>query len=312
MDQFYKDVITGLTSNPKYLHPKYFYDEEGDKIFQKIMKLPEYYLTGCELEIFKTRCKEIVEIFKRFDSGFDLIELGAGDALKSSELLRCLLSEKMDFTYYPTDISDHVVSIVENKLPKEFPDLRIKGLTGEFFDTLAQATQISDKPKVILFLGSNIGNMSPDEAQTFCADLRKHLSKGDMALIGFDLKKNPWVIFKAYNDESGVTRDFNLNLLRRINGELNADFKPDKFDHYEMYDPETGACKSYLISLSKQQVNIDEHAIYFYENEPIFMETSQKYTIKQTDELAKRSGFRTLIYLFDSKRWFTDTIWECI
>jgi len=246
MDQFEYDVIKGLTSKPKYLQSKYFYDAEGDRIFQKIMHAPEYYLTDCELEIFKTRCKEIVNIFERFKDGFDIIELGAGDAYKSTELLRCLLEEKMEFTYFPTDISENVVKLVEKELPQKLPDLTIKGLVGEYFDSLRESTRISNKPKVVLFLGSNIGNMPPSEAITFCENIRKHLSPGDLTLIGFDLKKNPWVIFNAYNDKAGITKEFNLNLLKRINKELDANFDREQFEHFESYDPETGACKSFL------------------------------------------------------------------
>ncbi len=312
MDQFYKDVIKGLTAKPKYLQAKYFYDAAGDRIFQQIMQSPQYYLTNCELEIFTNNCAEIVEVFKKFDNGFDLIELGTGDALKSTELLRCLLQNNIHFTYYPTDISEHVINLVLNQLPKKLPKLTIKGLVGEFFDTLQQATQLSNKPKVILFLGANIGNMSPGEALSFCKNLRKHLTPGDLALIGFDLKKNPWVIFNAYNDQEGITKEFNINLLRRINKDMGANFSIDQFEHYEAYDPENGACKSYIISLCEQSVKIRDVNIYFSENEYIFMETSHKYTLEQTDEFAKKAEFKPLIHLLDSKRWFADVIWEAI
>ena len=134
MDQFFQDVLKGLTANPKYLYSKYFYDDRGDEIFREIMHSPEYYLTNCELEIFKTRCKEIAEIFSRFQQGFDLIELGAGDAFKSSELLKCLLDEKLKFTYYPTDISEHAIKLVEKELPQQLPDLKIKGFAGDQFN----------------------------------------------------------------------------------------------------------------------------------------------------------------------------------
>lgn len=312
MDQFMYDVVKGLTANPKYLLSKYFYDAEGDKIFQQIMHAPEYYLMNCELEIFKTRCKEIVEVFRRFEGGFDIIELGAGDAYKSTELLRCLLEEKMNFTYYPTDISENVVKFVERELPRKLPELEIRGLVGEYFDALQESTRISARPKVVLFLGSNIGNMPPREAVTFCENIRKHLAPGDLTLIGFDLKKNPWIIFNAYNDKAGITKKFNLNLLKRINDELGGNFDLEQFDHFENYDPESGACKSYLFSLREQNVAINGTAIPFKENEYIYMETSHKYSIDQIDKLSNKCLFRTVIHLFDSKHWYTDVIWECI
>lgn len=312
MNQFYQDVIQGLSASPKYLFSKYFYDAEGDKIFQKIMHAPEYYLMNCELEIFKTRCHEITEIFKRFRDGFDLIELGAGDAYKSTELLNCLLDQQLDFTYYPTDISENAIKYIERELPAKLPNVKIKGIVGEYFEALQQSTKMSNKPKIVLFLGSNIGNMPPKEAIGFCENIRKYLSPGDLTLIGFDLKKNPWVIFKAYNDQKGITKEFNLNLLKRINRELNGTFILENFDHYENYDPESGACKSYLFSLKKQEVLIGEQRISFEENELIYMETSHKYSIPEIDEISKKCYFNPVVHLLDSKQWYTDVIWECI
>ncbi len=309
-ESFLRDVLRGLYSEPKFLQSKYFYDAEGDKLFQKIMRLPEYYLTGCESEILRNNCPGIAGVFKRFASGFDLIELGAGDASKSSILLEYLLNEGIDFTYYPTDISEHVVKLVEKNLPHKFPYLKVRGLTGEFLAALSEASCISQKPKVVMFLGSNIGNMPPHDALEFCKNVKNHLETGDLALIGFDLKKNPRVIFDAYNDSQGITKKFNLNLLDRINRELQANFLTEKFDHYESYDPETGACKSYLFSLKKQSVSIAGVELSFNENEYIYMETSHKYTTDQINELSLKAGFKPVAQFFDSKNWFTDVVWE--
>ncbi|HEY0177231.1 MAG TPA: L-histidine N(alpha)-methyltransferase, partial [Pedobacter sp.] len=183
---------------------------------------------------------------------------------------------------------------------------------GEYITALKEAVRLSSQPKVILLLGANIGNMPPAEADNFCSEIRQYLSPNDLAIIGFDLKKHPWVIFKAYNDPSGITRQFNLNLLERINRELYADFKTEQFDHYESYDPETGACRSYLISLKDQEVTIGDTIISFAANEYIFTETSHKYTVEETDRMAIKSGFKPLAHLFDSKKWFTDVIWEAV
>jgi len=161
-----------------------------------------------------------------------------------------------------------------------------------------------------MFLGSNIGNMPINEAVDFCRELRNHLAFGDMAIIGFDLKKSPKTILAAYNDQGGITKKFNLNLLERINRELNADFDLSQFDHYPMYDPESGACKSYLVSLKDQVINIGgRENIRFIKDECIYMEVSQKFTIMQTDQMAKNTGFRPVDRFFDSKKWFVDTIW---
>lgn len=310
-EAFKLDVLKGLQSSPKYLQGKYFYDSQGDKLFQQIMATPEYYLTKAELEIFSNQCLEILDLLKDFiASDFDLIELGVGDALKSSQLLKCLAQARVDFSYYPIDISKDILQFIETELPKKIKGLKIKGIEAEYFMGLERVSQLSSKPRWILFLGGNIGNMPPREAELFLKQLYKHLAPGDIVLIGFDLKKNPWTIFNAYNDAKGVTKEFNINLLRRINRELQANFILENWDHYESYDPETGACKSYLISLAEQQVQIDSNNIQFAENEQIYMETSQKYTVEEIDSMAQKAGFKHLKNLFDSEKRFTDVIWQ--
>lgn len=310
--QFSEDILKGLSANPKRLDSKYFYDATGDVLFQEIMTCPEYYLTNCELEIFSKQTDTLANfIIADNDEPFDLIELGAGDALKSSYLLKHLVNKGIDFTYLPIDISSNVIKLLDNELSENIPGLKFHGLNGEYFDMLKKAAAISDRRKVVLFLGSNIGNMPVDKAGNFCYQLRESLSPGDMAVIGFDLKKNPKTILNAYNDKAGITKRFNLNLLQRINRELDADFEVSQFEHYPTYDPQTGSCKSYLISLTDQQVHLRSvnKNISFQQNEYIFMEISQKFTVQQTKDIAISAGFIPANYLFDSKIWFTDAIW---
>lgn len=309
--QFYTDVIEGLKSEPKRLGSKYFYDAYGDKLFQDLMNCEEYYPTNCELEIFSEKTAEICQAIIGSGDSFDLIELGAGDATKSSYLLKHLIEQKADFTYLPIDISSNVISYLNITLPVTLPGLQIIGLNGEYFQMLEKAASISGKRKVVMFLGSNIGNMPVSEAENFCRELRSYLSPGDMLLIGMDLKKNPKTILAAYNDKEGITRKFNLNLLERINRELNADFDISKFDHYPLYDPETGACKSYLISTADQTVRInDTEVVNFLKDEYIYMEISQKFTVAQTDQMGMSAGFKPVNRFFDSKKWFIDAIWQ--
>lgn len=308
--QFYNDVMAGLQTSPKYMQSKYFYDTAGDKLFQDIMNCDEYYPTNCEMEIFAEQTEDLANAILAGGDGFDLIELGAGDATKSSYLLQHLLDKKVDFTYLPIDISDHVIDYLNSTLPVTLPGLKIDGLNGDYFDMLKKAAAKSNRRKVVLFLGSNVGNMPISSAEKFCSELRDHLSPGDMALIGIDLKKNPKIILAAYNDKGGITKRFNLNLLQRINRELDADFDLSQFDHYPTYDPETGSCKSYLISLTDQTVKINGgEPIHFLNNEHIFMEISQKYTVSQADRLAKTAGFKTDGHFYDKKQWFLDVIW---
>jgi dimethylhistidine N-methyltransferase len=308
--RFYEDVICGLNSSPKFLSSMYFYDAVGDKLFQDLMNCDEYYPTNCELEIFSEKTAEICNAIIGDGDAFDLIELGAGDATKSTYLLKYLLEQGADFSYLPIDISANVISYLNITLPVTLPGLQITGLNGEYFDMLTKASAISDKRKVVMFLGSNVGNMPVDVAAQFCANVRNHLSPGDMMLIGVDLKKNPKTVLAAYNDKEGITKRFNLNLLERINRELNADFDINQFEHYPTYDPETGACKSYLVSLVDQDVRINGmETIHFEKDEYIFMEISQKFTVQQINDMAVKASFRPVDHFFDSNKWFTDAIW---
>ena len=308
-DQFYDDVISGLRTTPKHLNSKYFYDAIGDKLFQDLMNCPEYYPTDCELEIFSTKTAKICKAIVADGSPFDLIELGAGDAMKSSYLLKYLLEQQADFTYMPIDISDNVISYLNITLPVTLSGININGLNGEYFAMLKKAAATSSRRKVILFLGSNIGNMPVMDAINFCKELRQHLNTGDSVLIGVDLKKNPATILAAYNDKGGITKRFNLNLLERINRELNGNFDVSKFEHYPTYDPETGACRSYLISLQDQDVKIGTEKIHFEKDEYIYMEISQKFTVKQTEQMADKAGFKPIECFFDNRNWFLDAIW---
>ncbi|MBV7532582.1 L-histidine N(alpha)-methyltransferase [Chitinophaga sp. sic0106] len=310
---FYNDVVQGLRAQQKYLDPKYFYDAPGDVLFQKIMQCPEYYLTACEMEIMKEQSAAIAAAFDEHASDYDIVELGAGDASKSVHLLKQLLDNGVDYTYFPIDISGNVIQLLEESLPATLPGLQFHGLQGEYFEMLKVANDISPKRKIILFMGANIGNFTPFAARSFCQQLRRHLHPGDLLLTGFDLKKHPQLILHAYNDDAGITREFNFNLLRRINRELDANFDISQFEHYPTYDPQTGSCKSYLISLTQQQVRIGDNVIInFRENEPLYMEISQKYDPAEIDQLASLGGFTPVTRFSDHRNWFSDYLWQAI
>jgi len=309
--QFLDDTLRGLQTEPKFLQAKYFYDEQGDYIFQQIMEMDSYYLTNSEMEILSNQSGLIAGEITLPGTAFDLIELGAGDATKSIHLLKELSSRGLDFTYFPIDISAHVINELELGIPKQVQNLKMKGLHGDYFEMLNKVGDLSHRRKVLLFMGANIGNMRINEAKIFCTELKQALSPGDILIIGFDLKKNPNQIMAAYNDPEGITRDFNLNLLTRINKELNGDFNLENFEHYVNYDPESGACKSYLISLTDQQVRIGQDStINFSKNECVFMEISQKYGLKEIEDLAKNTGFVIHQHFFDEKKYFVDSLWK--
>ena len=194
---FAEDVLEGLSDNPKHLSSKYFYDDEGSRLFQEIMNLPEYYLTRSEQEIFSKQTKEIFNAFDAGESEFDLIELGAGDGIKTSLLVDYFLREKAMFRYVPIDISSEALNFLTEKFHEEFPDLDIKTEQGDYFKTLETFKEKSDKRKIILFLGSNIGNFREEQALEFFKHLREVMNKEDSIFIGFDLHKNPKTILNA-------------------------------------------------------------------------------------------------------------------
>ncbi|TAM95166.1 MAG: L-histidine N(alpha)-methyltransferase [Chitinophagaceae bacterium] len=309
--RFYGEVVEGLSATPKYLQSKYFYDKNGDDLFQRIMRCPEYYLTRCEEEIFSLQSHDIAGSVKSYLKDFEVIGLGAGDGSKSAYLLKEFLNQKLADTYYPVDISANIIQLLEENIPKDIVGLKVKGFHGEYIEMLRNIRQFSNKRKIIFFLGSNVGNYRPDQAIRFCCEMHECMNAGDLLLIGFDLKKNPQVILDAYSDKQGLTKDFNLNLLTRINRELGGNFKLGNFDHYAMYDPVSGACKSFLVSLKNQQVKMgSDFSADFSPNEIIQMEISQKYSIEAIDVLAERSGFKVLGKFYDSKKWFTDCLWQ--
>ncbi len=306
------DVTIGLSSNPKYLDSKYFYDARGSAIFQKIMHMPEYYLTGCEEEIFRQQKHLIYREFSENNQLFDVVELGAGDGIKTRILLDYFLQQKAGLRYFPVDISEDAVTNIIVDLEKELPMLEVSGKVGDYFRLMEELSTINQTDKVLLFLGSNIGNYSEQQSVAFFEQLNAVMNPDDKLFIGFDLKKDPEVIIKAYNDPHGYTASFNLNLLRRINDELGGNFELLKFKHYEIYDPQTGTAKSYLVSQEKQAVYIRaiDKTIYFEKWEPVFMEMSQKYDLQMISTLANTSGFEIIRNFTDSRQYFINSLWK--
>lgn len=305
---FEKEVCEGLTAFPKYLSSKYFYDEIGDKLFQQIMALPEYYLTRAEYEIFETHKSIIIESFDAGKQGFDLIELGAGDGKKTKVLLEELSKHRYDFVYKPIDISENAVDGLVSNLNQEMPQVTVKGQIGEYFEVLDRLKHISDRKKVIMVLGSNIGNLLHPKAIQFLKKLNSSMNPDDLVFIGFDQKKHPQKVLDAYNDKSGVTAAFNKNILTRINKELNGNFDLDKFMHWETYDPENGTAKSYLVSKEKQTVDIDDLSleVHFEAWESIHTEISQKYDDDTVKWLADESGLEIVKSFSDKNNDYKD------
>lgn len=312
LTQFAEDVLAGLLSTPKALSSKYFYDDEGSRLFQEIMKLPEYYLTGCENEIFSEQTDAIFRSFANSGSGFDLIELGAGDGTKTAVLVDHFLKQKADISYSPIDISQEALDFLTAKFHSEFPDLRVDARNGDYFKILKSLKNSSGRRKVLLFLGSNIGNFSRAQSVEFFRHLSEVMNPDDLLFIGFDLQKDPHVIANAYDDSAGVTAAFNLNLLRRINRELGGDFDIEKFTHYANYRPIEGSARSYLVSRDKQSVHIAAlgRTFEFERWEAVFMEISQKYSLQMIESLAGESGFEIKQNFFDRRNYYCDSLWR--
>ena len=312
LSQFALDVRDGLAHFPKSLPSKYFYDAIGDKLFQKIMDLDEYYFTRSEFEVFETHKERILSIISPNKERFRLVELGAGDGTKTKVLLEHFLKEYSEFTYSPIDISGDVLEHLQATLERELPNLNVESIQGDYFKALKELSYQHDSKEVVLFLGSNIGNFNREAGVNFLKHIGDYLESGDILLIGFDLMKDPAKILAAYGDRDGVTRDFNLNLLHRMNQELGADFDLSSFQHFPTYDPITGETKSHLISTVDQSVHIEALAetFHFNEWEAIHTEVSQKYSYRMIEQYAESAGFKILENLTDSKGYFVDSVWE--
>ncbi|WP_167188083.1 L-histidine N(alpha)-methyltransferase [Wenyingzhuangia heitensis] len=310
--QFAKDVKLGLSETPKNLSSKYFYDEKGSTLFSEIMKLPEYYLTNAEFDIFKNQPLDIIQLLEiHKTSYFELIELGAGDGSKTIELLKVLEHENYHYQYLPIDISQKALDQIENTVAQQLPNKKITPKKGDYFQILNELKN-SPFPKVVLFLGSNIGNMEDALANSFLKKLSKNLSKGDKIILGTDLKKEKDIVLPAYNDSKGITRDFNLNLLERINRELDANFDINQFEHVPEYDELEGIAKSRIRSKIDQKIPINSLnlTVSFKEKETIHTEISRKYDDVILEKICTNTGLKTIGKLMDKREYFADYILE--
>jgi len=309
--EFEKDVLKGLTDYPKHIPSKYIYDKKGDKLFQDIMVMPEYYLTNCEFDILSQQKTKICDSFFH-ENGFDLIELGAGDGKKTKILLKELIDSKFDFKYFPIDISENVLNELESTLRHEIPEVKIEPQQGTYFDMLADLDKYRNRKKVILFLGSNIGNLLHENAIHFLKQIQENMHKEDILFMGFDQKKNPQTILDAYNDETKITESFNKNLLRRINTEFEANFNLENFMHWETYNPETGTALSFLVSKKDQNIRIEklDLDVKFKAWESLHVEISQKYDDQVIKWIAKEADLDIVDFFADEKDFYRNYVFR--
>ncbi|PSR52919.1 L-histidine N(alpha)-methyltransferase [Adhaeribacter arboris] len=309
--QFAQDVVQGLTKKQKTLSSKYFYDATGSKLFQKIMDLPDYYLTRAETEIFTYQKEEIISGFCSAQP-FNLVDLGAGDATKTKILLRSLLQRQTNFTFVPLDISLDALQELQSNLALELPQLPVVPLAGDYFKALAQLKRESGMRQVIFFLGSNIGNFPFAEIKIFLKKLCQFLQAGDQLVIGFDLKKDPRLIRQAYDDAEGITAAFNFNLLRRINETFTGNFELNNFQHFAEYNPISGEMRSYLISTQDQEVTLQDldFTLNLQAWEAIHTESSYKFSEAEIQVLAAEADLKTQLIFTDKNHYFADVLFS--
>jgi dimethylhistidine N-methyltransferase len=284
-DAFLADVVAGLTSQPKSLPPKYFYDLAGSALFERITQLPEYYPTRCEIGILQDNAPAIASMFP---PGCALIEFGSGSSRKARILLSAAATVE---AYVPVDISGDFLQQDLAQLRRDLPHLAVHPLVEDFTQPFAIPPQLADLPRVGFFPGSTIGNFEPDEASRFLRHIGAMLGAGSLLVLGIDLVKDEQTLFRAYNDAEGVTAKFNLNLLARINRELGGDFDLAAFRHSAFFNRELSRIEMHLVSTARQKVHINGATIDFRAGETIHTENSYKYTIESFQELARGAGW---------------------
>jgi len=281
-------VHAGLEANPKTLPCRYFYDAEGSDLFEQICALPEYYVTRTEDAILRERAREIVAALP---PGTELVELGSGSSTKTRRLIEALLAQQSDLRYVPVDISASMLRQTARELTAAYPRLSVSPLALEYDAALERLPRERRGPMLVLFLGSNLGNFEPDAAARFLRRIREACESEDRLLLGLDLQKDAAVLNRAYDDAQGVTARFNLNLLRRINRELDGDFHLPSFRHRAFYRHALGRVEMHLVSERRQRVRVAGRSFELEAGESLHTENSHKYDPKRIPELAAQAGF---------------------
>lgn len=296
---FARDVAAGLMASPKRLSCCYFYDQEGSRLFEAICQLPEYYLTRAEAAILQARAPEIAA---HFPDETTLVELGSGNSDKTRLLIDAFLNTRPRLRYVPLDICRTVLEETARDLLRDYPALEIVALAAEYHEGLQYLRADADWPKLILWLGSNVGNFDRQEAAAFLKRVRGTMATADRLLVGIDLRKDRAVLEAAYDDAQGVTGAFNLNLLVRINRELDGHFDLANFRHRAVYQEEAGRVEMYLVSMGSQRVAIGRLGldVEFAAGEAVHTENSYKYSLAEIDALTRSAGLRT------EQRWLDE------
>ncbi len=292
------EVIEGLHQTPPRISPKFFYDQRGSELFEAITETPEYYPFRTELGLLEKHGEEMAALLG--SNGF-LIELGSG----SSRKIRLLLDALRPAAYMPVDISRDFLLRAASDLAREYPELEVHAACADYSQGLKLPWSPQELSRAAFFPGSSIGNFEPEQAKRLLRHVAQALGNGGHLLIGVDLQKDPAILHRAYNDAIGVTAAFNLNLLQRINRELDADFDLEKFHHTADYNVAEGRVEMYLVSNSEQKVTIGGVQKNFAEGEAIHTENSYKYTVEGFLQLAAEAGFKAVKTWTDEKQYFS-------
>ncbi len=308
--RFARDVMAGLSASPKTLPCCYFYDRLGSRLFEAICELPEYYLTRAETAILQARASEIAALFS---GPIDLIELGSGSAVKTRLLIEALFeTADCSLRYVPIDICRTVLEETARDFLPFFSDLEILAIAGEYHEGLEHFQKVAGRRKLVLWLGSNIGNLQRDEAAQFLGQVRATLTPEDRLLIGIDRRKDRAMLEAAYDDSCGVTAAFNRNLLARVNRELGGHFDVSAFRHRAFYNEEAGRVEMYLVSALAQRVKIDHLGleVSFAEGEAIHTENSYKYSSAEIETLGAIANLDIERVWLDSDRRFQVSLFK--
>ncbi|WP_100407993.1 L-histidine N(alpha)-methyltransferase [Bacillus solitudinis] len=304
LSSFKEEVLMGLSQNQKQLHPKLFYDVKGSRLFNQITTLPEYYLTRVEKEILATYHSDISSFIGNDAS---LIELGCGSEEKIQLILETLQQSKC---YIPIDISEEALENTVEKLMDTNPLLEVQAIRADYTQALSFLSREQGKKKVILFLGSTLGNFEVGDRNYFLQQLATYLNPGDGLMIGIDLKKSPTILEAAYNDAAGVTASFNKNLLHRINRELGANFQVEQFEHRALFNEEESRIEMHLVSKINQDVLIGEESFSFSAEETIHTENSYKFDLEDFQLTLKKAGLHFSKAWIDPQSYFAVTYIE--
>ena len=296
------EILEGLEASSKRLPCKLFYDQVGSALFEEITRLPEYYLTRTELEILEQSCGEIVQAA---GPPISVVELGAGTATKTRTLLRAVGRRQIRVKYFPVDISPSALAEAKKGVREEFPGALVCTINGDFSDGFGFLREVGGR-KLVLYLGSSIGNFDWSEATSLLRKVRRQLSSDDALLLGTDMVKSPDILIPAYDDAQGITAEFNKNILRRINRELRANFELDSFRHCVAWNPECARMEIYLESCCEQWVTLGltRSRIHFRQGERIHTENSYKYTPARVDQMLSDANFTRERTWFDRRKWF--------